>query len=100
MKRKEGVKEIPKCFLMLLMESPLPEDGLGAGGGDVLEVVLELEDDLGEGELALDGALFLQVAEVDQVAVAPLLGEHEEVPPAVGDLAMPENKKYNILVKA
>ena len=76
------------------MVGPLPEYGLGAGGGDVLEVVLELEDDLGEGELALDGALFLQVAEVDQVAVASLLREHEEVPPAVGDLAMPENKKY------
>ena len=53
--------------------------------------MLELEDDLREGELALDGApVLLQVTEVDQVAVAALLREHEQVPPAVGDLTVTE----------
>ena len=68
-----------------------PEYGTRARGRDVLEVVLELEDDLREGELALDGApVLLEVAEVDQVSVAALLREHEQVPPAVGDLTVTE----------
>ena len=77
-----------------MFEHPfLPEYCARARGRGVLEVVLELEDDLRERELALDGApvaQLLEVAEVDQVAVAALLREHEQVPPAVGDLTVTE----------
>ena len=70
-----------------------PEHRTRAHGRDELKVALELEDDLREGQLALDGAAaaqLLQVAEVDQVAVAALLREHEQVSPAVRHLAVTE----------
>ena len=60
------------------------EDKLGAGVGDVVEVVLHLEDDLREVELAGD-LLALQLGVEDEVVPAVLLRADQEVLATVTD---------------
>ena len=52
---------------------------LGPRVGDEVVVVLELVDDLGQGQLAGDFRIGRQVGDVDQVVPALLVGRHHHV---------------------
>ena len=60
------------------------KDSLAPLVGHIVVVGIELSDDLGQGELALDPLLarcfLLQVGEIEQVVLAVLRGQDKEVP--------------------